>query len=76
MVLPANTPKKYYVGIRNHLQKGSHTHKKLKGYSLENRRHPRRVRGRGPPRSGGRDSAKRVVLEIIPLKFSLFLADT
>ena len=29
MVLPANTPKKFYVGIRNHLQKGSHTHKKL-----------------------------------------------
>ena len=28
------------------------------------------VNGRGPPRSGGRDSAKRVVSEIIPIKFS------
>ena len=31
------------------------------GIGIRNRRHPRRVRGRGPPHSGGRDSAKRVV---------------
>jgi hypothetical protein len=53
------------------LRKSSYLHRTFRGIGIGNRRHPRRVRGRGPRQRRGRVSAKREVSDTYTPKSSL-----